>query len=451
MSTRVLVRIVASAVAVVVALGGLHHAGAQVGAANTYVTPFPPGDTYRLTMIGDFMAEGMLGPLAEGLSAADAKVQIQRKVRGLQGLLKADLDEELRTLDGELQKERTNIAIVMLGNSDRVNHRTSQGKRIGLGTEEWRYEYGRRVDLLMKALKRRNVAVYWAGLPPLRRSEANDDARMINDIVRERAYLNGIRYVDVFVAFADEDGDFTTVGNDVTGKSRALRAPDGVSFTPAGSQKLAYFVEEEIKRDIGLAKAARGVPLAGTEAEQQRIAASVAKAAAPKLAPWQTSTSPGQPKAAKSAGAVDAQAELGRVTLKGGAPGQDGVSVDIIRPAVPATIVALITRREGLDRTGQPFGDGQVRFVGDFAMIESLSAADGAAAQGKRRAVSVQSPFFRAIIKGERLAPRPGRADDFSWPRPEEAAPAPAPAPPLPQPASEQRKPQPRGKAANPR
>jgi hypothetical protein len=42
---------------------------------------------------------------------------------------------------------------------------------------------------------------------------------------------------------------------------------------------------------------------------------------------------------------------------------------------------------------------------------------------GARRGLSpVQTPYFRLLFKGERLTPRPGRADDFSWPRPQATA-----------------------------
>jgi hypothetical protein len=45
-----------------------------------------------------------------------------------------------------------------------------------------------------------------------------------------------------------------------------------------------------------------------------------------------------------------------------------------------------------------------------------------------------QSPYFRVLEKGERMPSKPGRADDFAWPRPETTAevrgePAPMPAP----------------------
>jgi hypothetical protein len=41
----------------------------------------------------------------------------------------------------------------------------------------------------------------------------------------------------------------------------------------------------------------------------------------------------------------------------------------------------------------------------------------GGASRG--RLSPTQSPYYRVLVKGERLMPRSGRADDFVWPRPE--------------------------------
>ena len=164
------------------------------------------------------------------------------------------------------------IGVIMIGYGDRVSIRNpSTGRRIAIESDEWREEYGRRVDRLIKALKRQGIALYWIGLPILRRSDANDDAQMMNDIVREKAYLNGIKFIDIQAQFADEAGNYAAYGPDLTGKSRLLRETDGILFTPAGYRKLAHFVEQEIKRDLTQARNERAIPLAGTEAEQKRI------------------------------------------------------------------------------------------------------------------------------------------------------------------------------------
>ena len=37
---------------------------------------------------------------------------------------------------------------------------------------------------------------------------------------------------------------------------------------------------------------------------------------------------------------------------------------------------------------------------------------------GRRRMSPTQTPYYRVFERGERLVPKPGRADDFTWPRP---------------------------------
>ena len=141
-----------------------------------------------------------------------------------------------------------------------------------MGTDEWREEYGRRVDRVIKTLKKRGAAVYWVGQPIMRRPDANEPAQVMNDVVREKAYLNGIKYIDITAQFADDAGNYTPYGPDLAGKQRLVREADGVLFNWAGYRKLAHFVEREIKRDLTQARSDRSIPLAGAETEQKRIA-----------------------------------------------------------------------------------------------------------------------------------------------------------------------------------
>ncbi len=125
--------------------------------------------------------------------------------------------------------------------------------------------------------------MYWIGLPILRRAEANDDAQLINDIVREKAYLNGIKFIDIQSQFADEAGNYAAYGPDLTGKSRLLRESDGILFTPAGYRKLAHFVEQEIKRDL-----TAGAQRAGHSAGRQRDRAEAHRRQRPRGPPTAT-------------------------------------------------------------------------------------------------------------------------------------------------------------------
>ncbi len=57
----------------------------------------------------------------------------------------------------------------------------------------------------------------------MRRPDANEPAQVMNDVVREKAYLNGIKYIDITAQFADDAGNYTPYGPDLAGKQRLVR------------------------------------------------------------------------------------------------------------------------------------------------------------------------------------------------------------------------------------
>jgi hypothetical protein len=114
-------------------------------------------------------------------------------------------------------------------------------------SEPWATAYSRRIDDLIAVLKARRVPVFWVGLPALRGTRSSADVAYLKDLFRARAEKAGIVYVDVWDGFVDESGSFSMQGPDFEGQTRRLRSPDGVYFTKAGAQKLAHYVEHEIR------------------------------------------------------------------------------------------------------------------------------------------------------------------------------------------------------------
>ncbi|MFM9938592.1 MAG: DUF459 domain-containing protein [Hyphomicrobiaceae bacterium] len=444
----------------------------------SFLTPFPEAETYRVQVYGDSLAEGLLGGLIEGLTG-EARVLVQKKHRKLTTMLRTDGEDEAAAIDTELGRELAHIAVVMINPGDRYPWRQPFPRGMRANSDAWKDEFDRRrdewkavhgakLDKLMRTLKRRGAAAYFVGLPILRRQEPTDDAQIVNELVRERAYVNGMRFIDVLATFADEDGAYTQQGPDLAGKIRQLRENDGVHFTSAGYRKLAYFVEREIKRDIAQARTERSIPLAGTEAEQKRIrpvktAAADAPTARPGV-PTVPGTKAGPGPAARpvasalEAGGGDIRADNARITIKStNAQGRDdSLTIDILRPSIPANVVQLVTRRESADRASQ-VGDPLVtEMPGGLMLVASVTPASEAGAPGDgRRTTATNTVYYRALVKGERIEPKPGRADDFPWPRPESqplpriepaAAPkaAPKPAPPAAQPATPAKNPPPK-------
>lgn len=410
------------------------------GQGTSYITPFPENDIYRLLVVGDSLADGLVEGLIE-VFASDSRLQINRSVRTFNGLARSDFEGEMKAFVDAIAKEPVHVAVLLMGVYDRQPLRNPAGKRVPIASEEWKALYSQRADQLMRALKRRGAAVYWVGMPVLRRPEANEAAQIMNDVVRDRAYLNGVKFVDVQPGTADEAGNYNPYGPDLTGKIKLLREPDGIHFTPAGSRKLAHFIERDIKRDLTQAKSDRNIPLAGSETEQKRInpassaATSPPNAAAPPggapnaaakaagkdgrpsagAAPGSAGAPPGP---AVPSGPVEQKGEVARITFK--VPGANGkeesITADIVRPAIPASVIALVTRRESPDRASQVGESLPDTLPGGLMLLNSVTPSGPGQ---RRRLAPTQMPYFRVLVKGERVTPKPGRLDDHKWPRPE--------------------------------
>jgi len=390
----------------------------------TFLTPFPDNDVYQVTVFGDTYAEGLLAGLTEAFTA-DVRLNIQRQIAPISGIAAPDFDAKAAALEQAISTQPFNIAVVMVGEDDRVQFKNADGKRVAVGGDEWITEYTRRVDRLMHAFKRKSAGVYWVGLPILGRSDANEQAQRMNDVIRERAYLNGYKYIDAYQGFTDENGGYSAYGPDLEGAIRLLRLRDGVNFTDAGNRKLAHFVEKELRSDLMQAKSNRNVPLLGAEAEQAKInpdnavktpapssPVAAASAPAPRAPVVRGPALDGTPPSATSDASGDQKADNGKIALKvvGSNGREETQSIEILRPAIPASVVALMARREGSGQRGDLLVD---QIAGGLTLMSSITPS-GSKERGKLS--PTQAPYFRLLVKGERLQPKAGRADDVTWP-----------------------------------
>lgn len=420
---------VALAAALMLAMTGVRAADEDSGAS--FLNPFPDGDLYQVAVVGDTFAEGLLQGLLESF-ANDTRLNIQKKNRWLEGIMSAGFDDKVRELETAMAAEPASIVVVMVGEDDRVPLKTAGNRRVAIMSAEWKTEYARRLDRIMKAVKGKNAGVYWVGLPNLARADANEQAQGMNEVIRERAYQNGFRYVDAYAGFTDESGAYSAYGPDLAGKIRVLREGNGVHFTEAGNRKLAHFVEKEMRRDLNQAKSERAIPLAGNEAEQAKvnpdnavkIPAPSSPAAADSKAGGKTEEKPVVTAPAPDPSA-DQKADNGKITLKTATASgrEETVTIEIVRPAIPASVVSLMARREGGGQMGDLLVD---QIAGGLTLMNSVTPSGQ---KGPGKLSPSQAPYFRLLVKGERLPPKPGRADDFLWAKPDNSSNAARPAP----------------------
>jgi hypothetical protein len=373
----------------------------------SYINPFPNGDRYRVVVLGDSLADGLWSGLYRAFEE-DKTLEFIQRAKPNSGFARTDSYDWNEQLAKLLKEDTYQIAVVMFGASD------AQGVRSGkewlkVGSEGWREIYGQRVEAFIKQLRAANVAVYWVGLPIMRSPTQNEDAEKLNDVYREKAFINGARYVETWTGFSDESGRYSPYGPDMTGQVKRLRADDGVHFTARGYLKLAHFVEKDLRSDLNLAKIERNIPLAGNEDEQAKVMGRDIVAETP------TAPSPGAATPTpEGEAATDQAAGAAAPPLQESNVGE----VSVVRPAIDQTLQAA----QGLTSQGAPQGGSDAEMItselgnGLTAVATLSSVADPSLASSRPRLPLSQRPYYKVLIKGEQLKPKTGRGDDFAWP-----------------------------------
>lgn len=405
-------------------LAGLAPSMAQQGTTpvqRSYINPFPNGDRYRVVVLGDSLGDGLWSGLYRAFEE-DATLEFMQRAKPSTGFARTDAYDWNAELAELLKKETYQIAIVMFGGNEAQAIRSGKDW-LKVGTEGWDKIYGQRVEAFIKTLRAANIAVYWVGLPIMRSPGQSTDAEAMNEVFREKAFINGAKFIDTWNGFTDEAGRYSAYGPDMTGQVKRLRADDGVHFTMRGYLKLAHFVEKELRRDLSLAKIERNIPLAGNEDEQAKVMgrdviagqSEPAQPAAP--APDQTAPAPDQAAAASEAGGAPAQEQAQAEQAPQLQQSSVG-DVNLVRPAIDQTLQAA----QGLSPQGSaaPVPDAEMitsELSTGLTAVATLSAvSDPSLASSRPRLPLSQRPYYKVLIKGEQLKPKDGRADDFAWP-----------------------------------
>jgi hypothetical protein len=203
----------------------------------------------KVLVIGDFLA-GNIGDELETTFQTSQGVEIIGRSNVSSGLVRDDYYDWLGELPGIMDEVKPAIVVVMLGANDRQQMTASADKQ-KFRTEGWFKEYEARVAKLAGIVTARKIPLLWVGLPAFQSPSTTADAVSLNTIYRGQMEKVGGEFVDIWDGFVDEDGSFVLTGSDVNGQQVRLRSSDGITFTKAGKQKLAFYVEKFLRRHLG--------------------------------------------------------------------------------------------------------------------------------------------------------------------------------------------------------
>jgi uncharacterized protein len=229
----------------------------------------PVQPTFFVSVLGDSL--GIL--TAQGLAEAFAdkpEVSIANLARDLSGLTRDDyFDWPKAAHDLASGKTKIDIAVVMLGIND-LQPLKEGADMLDPLSDKWRVNYGQRVENLVAPFHDAHIPVLWVGLPSMQDERFNAQVIALNAIFREHAEKAGAKFVDIWDAFADQNGQYAAFGPDVDGQNAKLRAgPGGIYLTKAGARKLAHFLEADIRRALDKTKPQDEIATLPPDIEQQ--------------------------------------------------------------------------------------------------------------------------------------------------------------------------------------
>jgi uncharacterized protein len=333
--------------------------------------------SFFVAILGDSLAQMLFQGLQEEF-ADHPEVGLLKKARESSGLVRDDYYDWPKAVRELLaSNERISMAVMMVGSNDRQPLKDAEGTYDPL-TPKWRELYSKRVEDIAQQFKDKRIPLVWVGLPAMRNDKLSSDIISFNGIYRDVAEKMGQSYADTWEAFVDDRGQYDAYGPDMSGQIVKLRAGDGVHFTKAGARKLAHFAEQDIRRVLDASRPA------GTEM------ATTSEAVTPSPVP-------------APAGDMDINERIRRQIL--GDRSDVDVQAGLPVPAPPAEINIPVKPPAGpvlplTTAMGSPGGQLAVR---------ERSKAAGLS--------EVQALLERTFVQGRPTESKPGRSDDFVWPR----------------------------------
>jgi hypothetical protein len=218
----------------------------------------PAAATFFVDVIGDSLALLASDGLREAF-ADNPKITISSKTRDSSGLVRDDFYDWVKAAHDLIaeRSDKTHIdfVVIQIGLND-MQAIKEGGDSFDPLTDRWRDIYGKRVEAMADGFRPAHIPVLWVGLPPMRNDQFNAQIAKLNELIKEHAEKAGAKYIDIWNAFADENGAYSAFGPDVNGRIVRLRIADGVYYTKAGARKAAQFIEGDIRRAFDAVKPA---------------------------------------------------------------------------------------------------------------------------------------------------------------------------------------------------
>lgn len=202
---------------------------------------------HHLLVMGDSLAHLLAGGLEEALEDRP-DLAVLARAKADSGLVRSDFYDWPRVAADLLAgDQKISLGVMMIGLNDRQAIREGETVHEPL-SPRWLELYRERIAAVTQVFAAKRVPLIWVGAPPVQNGRLSADFVTFNEQYRQQAERAGGQYVDLWGAFVDSESRYTAMGPDVSGQTMRLRLGDGIHFTTAGARKAAHFVDLLVRR-----------------------------------------------------------------------------------------------------------------------------------------------------------------------------------------------------------
>lgn len=199
----------------------------------------------RLAVFGDSMAVDVSKAL-ERLYADDPNIIIIDQGVGSSGFVRPDFFDWPGTAAEQVAANSFDIAVMIVGINDRQTLKLGDDSLKAL-TPEWTAAYQQRIASFVSTVRGANKPLIWIGLPPMEKTEYSNAMVQISGIQRLAVFGGGAEFVDIYDRFVGDTGKYAKSGPDLNGNNVRMRKDDGIHFSAAGADKVAFYLSQAIK------------------------------------------------------------------------------------------------------------------------------------------------------------------------------------------------------------
>ena len=206
--------------------------------------PFGDDGVITVAVMGDSLAEGIWGGLFR-LLQRDGRFDFLRRAQHSTGLARPDYFDWARVLEQHLSADPIDAVVIAFGLNDHQSLYI-EGRFFRFGSERWDEVYRERVRHVMQRLDEADIPTFWVGLPVMRDADYGAMIAHMNTIFEAAAADFFTVYIPTWELTSAEDGSYTPHLADHDGRSRLMRANDGIHFTSRGYELLARRILDQM-------------------------------------------------------------------------------------------------------------------------------------------------------------------------------------------------------------